>query len=263
MPRHREHRRRKDEDHVDGKRRHGNRRGPVLWSAHPDEAQNHENGSDPDNEEGQPLHTDEACHDSARTRPAVSPTLRSGHLGRRPKSPVQLRFPDGSTAPSPAPAAPGRRPSRHAEVTMELVTSAEEHHVAALLEQAVADQELAVFRVGGPLVARTHRRRSREPSRRGCAPEIIGVAADLDMEFAVFKGLAIGDQFYDDPWRQTCCRPRRVRRPRVADRLGELVAPSADPTQRCSHRGDGRIGSSLRDQPAMSAEPWWTSIGIP
>ena len=94
-------------------------------------------------------------------------------------------------------------PSPERAITADLISSAEEHHVAALLEQAIADRKLpAADHIRRRLTANVIAAEAENSAAEACLSELARVADALDVQIAVFKGLAIGGQFYAEPHRR-------------------------------------------------------------
>ena len=87
-----------------------------------------------------------------------------------------------------------------AAVTDEVVSSAEEHRVAGLITATIEGGDIPIDHdLRARLTASAIASAAEHDSTLAAATSVLAIAADLGIDVAVFKGLAIAHRFYTDP----------------------------------------------------------------
>ncbi len=109
-------------------------------------------------------------------------------------------------------------------IALDVIESAEEHWVAALIDVAVTDRGLSVTaEARARLMARSLATEAEVAACVATASRVVEIAESLGIEIAIFKGLAIGARFYDDPATRPSIDVDIFVAPRDVRRMGELA----------------------------------------
>jgi hypothetical protein len=112
-----------------------------------------------------------------------------------------------------------------AEVTADVVESAEEHGVAALLDDAVTGAGVAIStpQMKQRLAMRRLEAAAENHAALTAVAEVLEAAAALDIEVAVAKGVAVGSRLYRDPDLRPTIDVDVFVAPHSLDRIGDLA----------------------------------------